>query len=53
MEDEKKMKIRTCPICGEKYCGYPALSRRDNKTLICPQCGVQEALEDYFRKGGC
>ena len=27
---------------------YPALSRRDNKTKICPQCGINEALEDFF-----
>lgn len=39
------MEIRTCPICGESYEGYPALSREDNKTKICPRCGMREALE--------
>ena len=33
-----------CPKCGQSYKGSPALSREDNKTLICPDCGVQEAL---------
>lgn len=34
-----------CPKCGESYKGRPALSRNDGKTLICPDCGVREALE--------
>lgn len=34
-----------CPKCGKAYTGHPALSRTDNKTLICPDCGVREALE--------
>ena len=37
---------RICPCCGKAYSGYPALSRRDNKTLICPDCGTREALAD-------
>lgn len=37
-----------CPMCGEIYSGYPALSRRDNKTEICSRCGEQEAFEDYL-----
>lgn len=49
----EKVDVRICPICGCEYSDYPALSRKDNKTYICPQCGMQEALEDYFRKGGC
>ena len=36
-----------CPICGNKYEGYPAISRKDNKTPICPDCGVKEALEVF------
>ena len=39
---------KECPICHQIYTQYPALSRRDNKTYICPDCGVQEALEDYM-----
>ena len=34
----------TCPICGKEYTGAPALSREDNKTLICPDCGTRQAL---------
>ena len=33
-----------CPKCGQPYKGRPALSREDGKTLISPDCGVQEAL---------
>lgn len=36
-----------CPLCNEKYSGFPALSRRDNKTEICGPCGTSEALEDF------
>ena len=38
--------IRTavCPLCGRTYHGAPALSREDNKTLICPDCGTRQAL---------
>ena len=43
---------RTCPICGQQYTGLPALSRRDNKTDICPTCGMIEALEDLARRDG-
>ncbi len=35
---------RTCPLCGRLYSGTPALSRADNETLICPDCGTRQAL---------
>lgn len=35
---------RICPKCGGPLTGYPALSRIDNKTEICPDCGLIEAL---------
>lgn len=41
------MKSKICPVCGNKYNGYPAISRKDNKTEICPDCGVAEALKDF------
>ena len=47
MKGGERMNI--CPVCGKEYKGYPALSRRDNKTEICPNCGVQEALEDFYK----
>ena len=39
--------VRTavCPLCGRLYHGHPALSRTDNETLICPDCGTREALQ--------
>ena len=40
-----EMEERSCPKCGRTYTEYPALSRTDNKTLICPDCGIREALE--------
>ena len=36
---------RVCPICGQAYTGHPALSRVDNETPICPDCGTRQALE--------
>jgi len=36
---------RTCPICGKTYHEYPSLSRTDDKTEICPDCGTRQALE--------
>ena len=42
---EEEIITRTCPICGKEYTEHPALSRTDGKTLICPDCGVREALD--------
>lgn len=41
----EESKIRVCPICGENYTDAPAVSRTDNVTQICPDCGTREALE--------
>ena len=38
-------KLQICPICGKEYEDRPAISRKDNKTEICPDCGTLEALE--------
>jgi predicted RNA-binding Zn-ribbon protein involved in translation (DUF1610 family) len=38
-----------CPRCGgllESVKVHNATSRRDSKTVICPPCGVAEAMED-------
>ena len=43
-----EVKIRTCPLCGKTYEDYPAISRKDNETEICPECGIREALEAWF-----
>ena len=37
--------IATCPFCGQTYSGRPAISRTDNKTPICTDCGTREALQ--------
>ena len=39
------MTERTCPVCGKTYTDYPAISRKDNSTEICPSCGMREALD--------
>lgn len=36
-----------CPKCGREYIGWPALSRKDNRTEICPDCGMREALNTW------
>ena len=36
---------RVCPLCGQPYTDAPALSRTDNETLICPDCGTRQALD--------
>lgn len=33
-----------CPNCNQEILGYPAISREDNKTEICSECGRNEAL---------
>lgn len=37
--------IKICPICGQTYSGHPAVSRVDNETEICSDCGTRQALE--------
>ncbi len=39
-----------CPICKQQYNGYPALSRKDNKTEICSDCGTKEAIEEFLKE---
>lgn len=39
------MSKKICVRCKKEYTAPPALSRVDNKTLICPLCGTTEALE--------
>jgi len=43
------MKSKICPRCKNKIIGYPAISRADNKTEICPECGQMEALEALWK----
>ena len=36
---------KICPKCGQSYTERSAISRADNETLICPDCGTREALK--------
>lgn len=45
MKNDTILEMRICPKCGKTYGDRPALSRMDNTTLICPDCGTREALE--------
>lgn len=45
MKKTDTIRIKICPRCGKAYHEPPALSRKDNKTLVCPDCGTREALE--------
>lgn len=44
MVKQESIITRVCPLCKKEYKEHPALSRDDNKTLICPECGSRQAL---------
>ena len=44
MKEDNVTRIQICPRCGKAYSEPSALSRADNSTLICPDCGTREAL---------
>lgn len=59
----KKIVVQLCPRCrknyftpyGEEYVDgvsppFAALSRLDNTTYVCSECGVWEALNDIPRR---
>ena len=37
--------MKKCPGCGREYERLLALSRKDNRTMICDECGTKEALD--------
>ena len=43
--------LTTCPRCGNSpkfpVAGLHALSRKDNKTLVCSSCGTDEAVLQF------
>ena len=45
MLKEESQTKQTCPLCGSIYFDTPALSRADNKTAICPDCGIRQSLD--------
>lgn len=44
---ENSVKGTKCPICNKSLGKYPAISRQDNKTKICSNCGTLEALAAF------
>lgn len=45
MKEDNISRLSICPRCGQPYYEPPALSRLDNETLICPDCGTRQALQ--------
>ena len=45
MKENNIIRISVCPRCGQAFREHPALSRLDNETLICPDCGTRQALQ--------
>ena len=41
MNENNMIRLSVCPRCGRSFCEPPALSRLDNETLICPDCGTE------------
>lgn len=41
---------RICPLCNQYYQEPPAISRKDNCTEICFNCGIKEALFQFITK---
>lgn len=37
--------MKMCPKCGRSFDRLLALSRTDNETMICDECGTMEALD--------
>lgn len=42
-----------CPKCGKETEWLRALSRVDNETMICDECGTKEALDAAGLTEGC
>ena len=45
MHRPERIKNMKCPKCGKETEWLRALSRVDNKTMICDECGTKEALD--------
>jgi len=41
--------MEICPNCGEEFERLLALSRKDNETMICDNCGTKEAFEEFLK----
>lgn len=42
---KNEIQFRKCPKCGKLFSERGAVSRLDNVTILCPNCGTREALE--------
>jgi hypothetical protein len=42
-----QQRVKICASCNQEIHGYPATSRKDNKTKICTLCALLEAVHDY------
>lgn len=42
---KNEIQLRKCPKCGKLFSERGVVSRADNLTVICPDCGTREALE--------
>ena len=42
---KNEIQLRKCPKCGMLFSERGSVSRVDNVTIICPDCGTREALE--------
>lgn len=42
---KNEIQLRKCPKCGKLFSERGAVSRVDNVTIICSDCGTREALE--------
>lgn len=40
--------IKICPLCNQCYQEQSAISRKDNCTKICSNCGIKEALFEFI-----
>ena len=46
---EQSEEKRVCSICGRTYTEIPVISREDNTTEICPDCGTNQAIEIFTK----
>lgn len=46
------IEIQRCPKCKKEFTEYPAISREDNETEICPECGLREAMNAFMGEKG-
>lgn len=50
MKGNSMNETKYCPRCENELGEFPALSRVDNKSEVCSDCGLAEALEDFANR---